>query len=1734
MKKSFLRKIIISISVLAIFAQSISPYLVLLPQSAYAQEVTQTDSITEAPIIDQSVQAPTDAITPVPTDIPAPTEIITPTPTNSPTDTITPTPAQVENLSPPADSSLISAEPSATLTTPSKWTFENVELNKEYIAPQNNAVKLTFTKLPSPSGNIKIEEVTLTKEQIEQSGSLSDKAYDITSDMKDGDFTYNLSLPLPESAKGKTVEVRFAEELSNIGTAEKVENTLTKTDTSVSVKSLDHFTIFVVSGLTASDTMILVDSLQPNWDAGVFSAYVGPPAYGYVSPGTTAVYSGREAGIIKAGFNTSPADDEGLFAFIPNVTIDTFAAGTLTYDVVNQTGVNPVWMTIEIDTGVVGTRADNTVYQFVPTPNPAGWNTFNAGSGLWLQWTTYTSGITVGSPMTLSAIVAANTGLNVVRTYLRLGMGESYYNGGTGTTAWVDKVTLGGVTYDFVVADGVTPTSCTGASITPPVGTTACYSTIQAAVNAATSGETINVAPGTYTEVGQIVINKNLSIVGADKATTIIKPAQDTSGDGDAGSWILVNDGITLDLSKVTLDGIGKQIRQGIRFNGSGTVNDVIIQNIVKTGYMGFAIVQGYANTGSRTLSVTNSTFTNFGRVGIQADNGSGSSTVTISNNNFTGKGNGDHLDYAITVEGGAVATITNNTISNCRGVASTDGSTSAGISATTYFAGGTEATITGNTLHNNTTGISVGYDSTDTTVVTAHNNKIYNNSDTGISTTSNTVVVNATSNWWGNASGPYDNKVLPGTPNYNNPSGTGNSVTSYVDYKPWFTDLAMTTLSLANPITEAATGITLTNATLNGVNGDYNASNTSFWWGTTSGGPFNACTSCDSQLPVGWTHDTGLGAKTAGSSISENLTGLTPGTPYYFVVWSQVAGTWYPGNVLSFTTDSPDTTAPAVPTLVSPASGTYVKPAGLILNWSDVTDPQGSNPVTYYYQSSYSSTVGSNNALISPIYTSGALTTSQIDASGSSDHLYYWQVKACDNLGNCSNWSGPWAVNIDGTLPTVPVNGTPHGVVIPMNNFDFNWDDSDDNSPITYLFHSSLNPASTSGVLTTGLWNSGVLPSSMIHSSGAGDGVWYWQVRAIDVAGNASAWSDIWNVKIDTNPPVAPTLIAPANNSIVTGASLTNSWSSVTDATKYIYESYNDSGATSLRWHQEIAAPITSKTATGVVDTTFWWKVKAIDAAGNESLWSNLWKVTVDNIAPVVHITAPNDGDILRGNVVISGTITDINPHHYYLVVKNSANEVVAGPGTVNAANVSDYNWNTTVVADGIYTIDLQARDAAGNKDSSSTEVIQVTVDNSAPSAPTITSPTDGQYFASTPITAHWTSVSDNPSGVFKYQVGYVYDDHHLFSGSTCSDLPNGGCRDVAGNITSRNHMPSTGEQGGVTIYVRAIDGAGNVGAWSDLTHYIYDATAPTVPVADPPAGDYSSDQDIALSSSDTGGSGISSIYYTLDGSTPNSTKTAYTGPINIDNDLVLKAIAYDNAGNTSAVLSAAYGIPPIITEEASSEVGLTVVTITWITNHDSTSRVVYGTIPVSNATVATFSDGSNYGYTNSTVEDPTKVTTHSVGLTGLVAGTTYYYRTISHGSPEATSDENSFTTTTSPTLSAVSGVGPGDGRSDGLSDGKSDGGSSGTAGSVLGISIEKVGARFPEIQNQTEELEKEVLGTESATTEFVPESKDEQSPAKAYVNSIFTSRTTMLLVFLFVAGFLYAMFRLFKRRRT
>jgi len=106
---------------------------------------------------------------------------------------------------------------------------------------------------------------------------------------------------------------------------------------------------------------------------------------------------------------------------------------------------------------------------------------------------------------------------------------------------------------------------------------------------------------------------------------------------------------------------------------------------------------------------------------------------------------------------------------------------------------------------------------------------------------------------------------------------------------------------------------------------------------------------------------------------------------------------------------------------------------------------------------------------------------------------------------------------------------------------------------------------------------------------------------------------------------------------------------------------------------------------------------------------------------------------------------------------------------------------------------------------------------------------------------------------------------------------------------------------------------------------------------------------------------------------------------------------------------------LPPGLTiQEESVKVTTTTetsVTITWTTSYLSTSQVIYSrydqphTLDLSKP---------NYGYAYSKEGDNSgvdKVTNHTVTITGLDPATTYYFRTVSHGSL-AISREYTFTT--------------------------------------------------------------------------------------------------------------------------
>ena len=127
-------------------------------------------------------------------------------------------------------------------------------------------------------------------------------------------------------------------------------------------------------------------------------------------------------------------------------------------------------------------------------------------------------------------------------------------------------------------------------------------------------------------------------------------------------------------------------------------------------------------------------------------------------------------------------------------------------------------------------------------------------------------------------------------------------------------------------------------------------------------------------------------------------------------------------------------------------------------------------------------------------------------------------------------------------------------------------------------------------------------------------------------------------------------------------------------------------------------------------------------------------------------------------------------------------------------------------------------------------------------------------------------------------------------------------------GNLAARRESQSeTLLPNGQVLVTGGADTDGT--AWATAELFTLGTTA--TPTFNPVAGPYTGAQSVTIACATSG----SIIYYTTDGSTPTASSTHYTGAITVNATMTLKAIAIASGNYDSAVASAAYTLPPVIT---------------------------------------------------------------------------------------------------------------------------------------------------------------------------------------------------------------------------
>jgi len=119
------------------------------------------------------------------------------------------------------------------------------------------------------------------------------------------------------------------------------------------------------------------------------------------------------------------------------------------------------------------------------------------------------------------------------------------------------------------------------------------------------------------------------------------------------------------------------------------------------------------------------------------------------------------------------------------------------------------------------------------------------------------------------------------------------------------------------------------------------------------------------------------------------------------------------------------------------------------------------------------------------------------------------------------------------------------------------------------------------------------------------------------------------------------------------------------------------------------------------------------IDAAGNEVTITNT-NITYDETPPItVEIINPSDGAYVKGIVTIKVNAVDNEIGSGIAKVEFYLNETILGIDE-NPTDGWSYDWDTTEVTDGNYSLTAKAIDKAGNSKTSAS--ISVTVDNTPP----------------------------------------------------------------------------------------------------------------------------------------------------------------------------------------------------------------------------------------------------------------------------------------------------------------------------------------------------------------------------------------------------------------------------------
>ncbi|MCK7334551.1 Ig-like domain-containing protein [Enterobacter kobei] len=536
------------------------------------------------------------------------------------------------------------------------------------------------------------------------------------------------------------------------------------------------------------------------------------------------------------------------------------------------------------------------------------------------------------------------------------------------------------------------------------------------------------------------------------------------------------------------------------------------------------------------------------------------------------------------------------------------------------------------------------------------------------------------------------------------------------------------------------------------------------------------------------------------------------------------------------------------------------------------------------------------------------------------SDGPHAITFNATDAAGNTGSTTAPFNLTVDTGVPSAPVISTAADNVGSVQTPLSSGQSTDDTTPTlngtatanaTVTVYENGQPIGTAQADGTGAWS--FTPSTPLSS-----GSHTWTATVTDAAGNVSPASPGFTLVVDTTAPNAPVIsqaiddVGSITGPLTSGQTTDDTvprlvGTSEPFATVNIYEGTTLVGTGTADGTGNWSIVLNTTLATGAHSFT----AQAIDAAGNTSVSSASFSLTIDTTPPALPVLTSILDDV--GNaptpVANGGLTNDAQPTLSGTAEAGSTVKIFDNGVQIGSVTATGGAWSFTpspALGNGSHNLTFTATDAAGNA-SAPTAGYVINVDTLAPAAPVISSVIDDVGSVTGPVTGPTNDTRPTLNGTAEANATVrIYDGITLVGTVTA---------DASGNWTLPQ-TTTTLTQGTHNFTATATDAAGNTSVASTVTTIIVDTTAPTAPT-----GTFNADGSVLTGNAEAG----STVSIRLaDGSTvtaiagSNGTYS-YTFTNKQTEGQTLQITATDAAGNTSLPGSA---LAPVVPLSASNNV--------------------------------------------------------------------------------------------------------------------------------------------------------------------------------------------------------------------